>query len=90
MLPVSLSILTVIVVVYTITLNIKKRKKAGVTGFKTALTPICFYLIAVTQLLAYWFGFLGIISWTITILFLMAGAYFTKYLPANEDGQIQM
>ncbi|WP_237648591.1 hypothetical protein [Sediminibacillus terrae] len=56
---------------------------------KAALTPICFYLIAVTQLLAYWLDFLGIISWTITVLLLIIGAYFTKYLPVKEDGEIQ-
>ncbi len=89
MLPIFLTILTVIALVFSISMNVKKRRKAGVTGMKAALTPICFYLIAVTQLLAYWLDFLGIISWTITVLLLIIGAYFTKYLPVKEDGEIQ-
>jgi hypothetical protein len=62
----------------------RKRKAAGITGMKTALTSICFYLIAVTNLLAVWFDFIGIISWVITIILLIAGAYFTKYLPPHN------
>ncbi|WP_456272278.1 hypothetical protein [Bacillus sp. AK031] len=61
----------------------KKRKAAGITGVRSALTSICFYLIAITNLLAYWLDFIGIISWGITLLLVMAGAYFTKYLPRH-------
>ncbi|MDL4842361.1 hypothetical protein [Aquibacillus rhizosphaerae] len=46
---------------------------------KSALSPICLYLIAITNLLAYWFDFMGIVSWSMTIILLMLGAYFTRY-----------
>ncbi|RIW27663.1 hypothetical protein D3H55_22695 [Bacillus salacetis] len=62
----------------------RKRKAAGITGFKTALTSICFYLIAVVNLLAFWFDFIGLISWALTLILLIAGAYFTKYLPPQQ------
>lgn len=50
----------------------------------TALTPICMYLIAVTNLLAYWFGFMGVYSWSITIILLILGVYFTKNMPISD------
>jgi CHASE2 domain-containing sensor protein len=62
----------------------RRRKAAGITGVKTALTSICFYLIAVANLLAVWFDFIGLISWAVTIMLLIAGAYFTKYLPPQH------
>jgi glucose uptake protein GlcU len=43
--------------------------------------------MAVINLLAYWFDFLGIISGSITIILLIMGAYFTKYIPVAEDGR---
>ncbi|MGD6966177.1 hypothetical protein ACQCVP_07095 [Rossellomorea vietnamensis] len=62
----------------------RKRKAAGITGIKTALTSICFYLIAVVNLFAFWFGFIGLISWGLTVVLLITGAYFTKYLPSQN------
>ncbi|WP_421383723.1 hypothetical protein ACOJQI_03835 [Bacillus salacetis] len=62
----------------------RKRKAAGITGIKTALTSICFYLIAVTNLLALWFDFIGLVSWMVTLILLIAGAYFTRYLPPHK------
>ncbi|MGM0846247.1 MAG: LPXTG cell wall anchor domain-containing protein [Bacillota bacterium] len=59
----------------------RKRRAEGITGIKTALTSLCFYLIGVVNLLAFWLESIGIISWGITIVLLIAGAYFTKYLP---------
>lgn len=54
---------------------------------KSALTPIFLYLVAVVNILAYWLDFIGIVSWTISIVLLLFGAYFTKNLPAprNEE-----
>ncbi len=75
-----LSIILIISLITSVIVLIRKRKKAGVTGMKSTLTSICFYLIAVTNLAAYWFGFLGIFNWILTIILLFAGAYFTKYL----------
>ncbi len=63
---------------------VQKRKKAGITGIKSALTPSCFYLIGITNLLAYWFNFMGLLNWSITVVLLILGAYFTKYMPISE------
>ncbi|MGP4069886.1 hypothetical protein [Halobacillus sp. B29] len=79
MVHVVVSIIVVGALVGSVIFTIRKRKKLGYTDFKSALTPICFYLIAVTQLMAYWFDFLGLISWGVTIGLLLLGAYFTKY-----------
>lgn len=84
MLAIILSILLLIALVYSVIVMLQKRKKAGVTGIKSILTSICLYLIAITNLLAYWFDFLGIFSWAITIGLLILGAYFTKYLHKVE------
>jgi hypothetical protein len=84
MLPISLSIILILALIFSITLVVQKRKKAGITGIKTALTPICFYLIGITNLLAYWFDFMGLLNWSITVILLILGAYFTKYMPISE------
>ncbi|WP_085524329.1 hypothetical protein [Tuberibacillus sp. Marseille-P3662] len=63
----------------------KRRKKEGVTGFKSLLTSACFFLIAIINILAYWFDVLGATSWFSTMMLLFVGAYFTKYLPPPED-----
>jgi len=85
MFPVILSIILIVSLIFSISVVIKKRKKAGVTGIKSALSSICLYLLAVTNLFAYWFNFLGLLSWSITIILLILGAYFTKYIPVSED-----
>ena len=85
MVPVILSIILIVSLIFSISVVIKKRNKAGVTGIKSALSSICLYLLAVTNLLAYWFNFLGLLSWSITIILLILGAYFTKYIPVSED-----
>jgi len=83
LMPTILSVLLIIALIFSISVVITKRRKAGVRGIKTALTSICLYLMAITNLLAYWFNFLGIISWSITIILLILGAYFTKYLSVS-------
>ncbi|MGX9929849.1 hypothetical protein ACW0KB_01210 [Virgibacillus salarius] len=60
---------------------IRNRKRAGVTGMKTALTPICLLLSACINYVAYVFQLMGIASWGISILLLVLAAYFTKHLP---------
>lgn len=85
MLPTILSVILIFSLLISILVMIRKRKQAGITGMKTALTSICFYLIAITNLMAYWFHFLGLVSWTITIILLILGAYFTRYLPTPEE-----
>jgi len=84
LIPIILSIILVIALIFSISVVVRKRKNAGITGIKSVLTSICFYLIAITNLLAYWFDFLGLISWSITVILLILGAYFTKYAIFNK------
>ena len=80
-----LSVILIIALIFSISVVITKRRKAGVTGIKSALTPICIYLMVIISLLAYWINFLGIISWSINIILLILGAYFTKYISVSES-----
>lgn len=82
---VILSIVLIIVLIFSMYAVVQKRKKAGITGIKSALTPICFYLIGVINLLAYWFNFMGLVNWSINMILLILGAYFTKYVPVSEN-----
>lgn len=84
MFQIFLSIILVIALIFSIMVVVMKRKKAGITGVKSALTSICFYLIAITNLLAYWFDFIGLVSWTLTVILLILGAYFTKFMSVAE------
>jgi Ca2+/Na+ antiporter len=72
------SILIVALIISVVTV-IRKRRKQGISGIKTALTSICFYLIVIINLLALWFD-LGLWSWANTVVLLLLAAYFTKYL----------
>lgn len=81
--PIILSLMLIIALVFSIYVGVKKRKRAGISGIKSALTSICFYLIAITNLLSYWFNFMGLLNWTITVVLLILGAYFTKYISIN-------
>ncbi|MGD6857892.1 hypothetical protein [Bacillus infantis] len=86
MIPILLTIILVIGLPISISILMKKRKEAGVTGFKSALTSICFFLIAIVNLISYWMGWLGIFNWMMTLILLLAGAYFTKYLHPAATG----
>ena len=80
-----LYIITIIAFIVVIPVIIKKRKKVGATGIKSALTPIFFLLIALINLLAYWFNFMSLLTWSISVLLLILAAYFTKFLPTVES-----
>ena len=84
MMAIILSIVLVITLIVSISIVIEKRKRAGITSIKSLLASICLYLIAIVNLLAYWFNFLGIISRAMTIILLILGSYFTKYIPITE------
>ncbi|RIW30371.1 hypothetical protein D3H55_16670 [Bacillus salacetis] len=71
--------------IVSVILIIHKRRKANLTGFKTALTPICFFLVGVTNLSAYWFDFMGFLSWGLSVALFILGAYFTKYMPEHNE-----
>ncbi|MEN1968393.1 hypothetical protein WMZ97_10000 [Lentibacillus sp. N15] len=80
-----LSIVMCLVLLVFIAYVVRHRKRKGIKGIKRVLSSIFLYLIAVTNLLAYWFNALGIVSWGITIVLLMAAAYFTKYIPLPNE-----
>ncbi|MEI3613376.1 hypothetical protein [Pseudogracilibacillus sp. SO30301A] len=80
-----LYIILAIIFIIAIPVVIRRRKKSNVTGIKSALTSICFFLIALTNLLAYWFELLGLFSWIISVILLILAAYFTKYMPVSEN-----
>ncbi|AVR00960.1 hypothetical protein OBCHQ24_18805 [Oceanobacillus iheyensis] len=88
MVHIILTVILIIALIFSVYVMIQKRKKAGVTGIKNAIPSICLYLIAITHLLAYWFHFAGILSWSMTIVLLMIGAYFTKYMPGYAKSSI--
>lgn len=82
--PAILTVVLIIIFGFSVTNLIRKKKEAQITGFKSLATSICCFLIGVVNLLAYWFDFMGIINWTLTVLLLIIGAYFTKYLHTYE------
>jgi len=83
-LEIILSIILIITLILSSIIVVKKRKKAGLTGVKSVLTSICFFLIAIISLFAYWFNFMGLLVWFINICLLILGAYFTKYMKIEE------
>lgn len=85
MIQIILSVMLIFSLVLSGLIVNKKRKKAGITGIKNALTSICFFFVSVTTLFAYWFDFIGLLSWFISVVLLILGAYFTKYMPAPEN-----
>ncbi|MEI5908606.1 hypothetical protein WAK64_16280 [Bacillus spongiae] len=86
MIPIILStILVVITLIFSIVFVVQKRKKAGITGIKSALSAICFLLVTVINLLAYWFDYRELLTWSFTAFLFILGAYFTKYIPVTQS-----
>ncbi|MDQ0229083.1 hypothetical protein [Metabacillus malikii] len=83
--PTLLTVILIVTLIISITIVVKKRRKAGITGIKSALTSICFYAIGIINLVAYWFDFLGLVSWTLSFILILLGAYFMKYLPIDKE-----
>ncbi|MFG6118729.1 hypothetical protein [Thalassobacillus sp. B23F22_16] len=79
------TIITATALMVSTILVLRKRKQLGITGIKSMLTPISFFLIAIINVFAYWFVFLRVWSWLLAIGLLMAGAYFTKYMPVTSN-----
>ncbi|MED0964092.1 hypothetical protein [Bacillus paramycoides] len=84
MLQAMLPIVLIFFLVASMYIIYQKRKKAGIKGFKSALTSICCFLIAILNLFAYWLHFGGIFTWLFSIVLLLVGAYFTKYIPTSK------
>ncbi len=81
----GLYIILTVAFLFFIPVVIRKRKRAGATGIKSVLSSICLLLLALTIILAYWFNFIGLFSWSIGFILLILAAYFTKYMPVLED-----
>ncbi|QWU45149.1 hypothetical protein [Bacillus sp. NP247] len=79
-----LPIVIIFVLVISIYVTYQKRKKAGIKGLKSSLTSICCFLIAILNLFAYWLHFGGVFTWLVSIVLLLVGAYFTKYIPISK------
>ncbi|MFD6507119.1 MULTISPECIES: hypothetical protein [unclassified Bacillus (in: firmicutes)] len=79
-----LPIVIIFVLVISMYVTYQKRKKAGIKGLKSSLTSICCFLIAILNLFAYWFRFGGVFTWLVSIVLLLVGAYFTKYIPISK------
>lgn len=85
MLEIVLTIVFAIVFLIGIHVQVTRRKRAGLTGVKSAISPICFMISAALNPLGYWFGFLGLTSLLGAMLFLFLGAYFLKEMQAKEE-----
>ncbi|MBK5360265.1 hypothetical protein JFU18_03735 [Bacillus sp. TH22] len=84
MLQAMLPIVLILFLVVSMYITYQKRKKAGIKGLKSALTSICCFLIAILNLFAYWLHFGGVFTWLVSIVLLLVGAYFTKYIPISK------
>ena len=83
MLQLILTIILLLTLICSATMVVRKRKRTGVTGIKSTLTPICFFLIGLISLLAYWFDFMGLAILVTNFILLVLAAYFTKYFPKS-------
>ncbi|MED1557482.1 hypothetical protein [Bacillus paramycoides] len=84
MLEAMLPIVLIFSLVASMYIIYQKRKKAGIKGLKSAVTSICCFLIAILNLFAYWLHFGGVFTWIFSIVLLLVGAYFTKYIPLSK------
>lgn len=62
----------------------RKRKKHGITGFKSLLTPICFCSVGLIGLIDEWMDLIGLYAWLVQLILIVAGIYFLKYIPSKK------
>ncbi|MCD5322333.1 MULTISPECIES: hypothetical protein [Pontibacillus] len=85
MITTLLWIALIVSIVITIFRAIRRKRKYGkIGGFKSYLSSISLYATALVNLVAAHMDKLGIVSWTLTLIFILLGAYFTKFIPAEE------
>lgn len=82
--PTIATVLLLILIGFAVNKNVMKMKEAPSTDPKSLVTSICFLLIGVVNLAGYWLGFLGVVSMALTVALLITGAYFTRYLQAEN------
>ncbi|MCA0992079.1 hypothetical protein [Pseudalkalibacillus hwajinpoensis] len=87
MLEIILTMVFAVVFIIGIYVQVTRRKRAGLTGVKSAIAPICFMMSAALNPLGYWFGFLGLISLLGSMLFLFLGAYYLKEMQGAEGSK---
>ncbi len=78
------TILIIIVLAIAINKIITEKKKSATQNLKGLVTSICFLLISVINLAGYWLGVLGIITMTLTVVLLITGAYFVRYMDTDN------
>ncbi|MGI8314457.1 hypothetical protein [Halobacillus mangrovi] len=88
MVAIYINVTLFVCLLFSIYYFLMRRKKAEITGIKSALPSICFFLIATINLSGMVFNLLGVFSWTLTIVLLLLGAYFTKHLPPKSEANV--
>ncbi len=81
MLKISLTAISCIIFIISIFFLLRSRRKYAITGFKTLLTPICFYIIGILGVIGLWTNSFGLFLWMVMVSLLLLAAYFTKYFP---------
>ncbi|KOS28097.1 hypothetical protein ADK18_11875 [Bacillus anthracis] len=84
MLNILLMIVFIIILAVSMYIAYQKRKKTEIKGLKSALTSIRFFSLAIFNLFAYWFQFGGMLTVLFSIVLILVGAYFTKYIPISK------
>lgn len=85
MLSFIMSIVFVLSLLGSMTLAVKRRRKAGQSGFKSAVTPLSFYAIAIINFIGFGLNSFGIVAWSSTIVLLIVAAYFMRYSVVSKS-----
>lgn len=81
-----LMVLYIVIMACSMIYVIKKRKKIkGESGVKSYITPLTFFVISILAFFSALTGKGGIAVWLSVTALLLAGAYFTKYLPSTNE-----
>ncbi|WP_046173633.1 hypothetical protein [Domibacillus indicus] len=65
-------------------LILHRRRRLGITGWKSWLTPLCFFSMGMVGLFASWFQMIGLYASLVQFALLLTGAYFTRYIPFEK------
>lgn len=84
----TITIATLLVVITSGIFTIRKRKKLKQkSDWKSTVTPVCFHLSPLIALMAYFGGWMGMISWMLLGVLFLTAAAFTKHLPQPEKNE---
>lgn len=87
--PTIATVLLLVVIGFAVNKIFVKMKGTPSTDPKSLVTSICFLLIGAVNLASYWFGFLGVVSMSLTVALLITGAYFARYLQTDNTRHSQ-